>query len=132
MEDIVNRGKQLLADMTTHQMRGTPRETTNPQLLWAAFKSDIRAMAKQTEKAITHKKHAWRKRIERDLQETASNPNLDHDESVRYQEAFLMNTLTHREKQEARKTTAFYRALAVNHGEKLGGIWSARSKEVKP
>jgi len=67
MEDIVNRGKQLLADMTTHQMRGTPRETTNPQLLWAAFKSDIRAMAKQTEKAITHKKHAWRKRIERDL-----------------------------------------------------------------
>ena len=61
-----------------------------------------------------------------------NQPDLDKDESVRQNEAFLANELAHLEKTQARDHKDLTRTSLAYQGEKLGGAWSAINKERKP
>ena len=72
------------------------------------------------------------KSIRDDMDELTNHPNLDTRDEIRYNEAFLANELAHLEKVQASDHRDKLRATLANHGEKLGGVWSAINKERKP
>ena len=66
------------------------------------------------------------------MKELTNHPELDTNEAVRYNEAFLANELAHLEKTRARDRKDETSATLAHQGEKLGGAWSAINKERKP
>lgn len=66
------------------------------------------------------------------MNELTNHPNLDSDEMIRYNEAFLVNELAHLEKLKVRDCKDEMRATLTHQGETLGGMWSAINKERKP
>ena len=132
MERIVNRGKQLNADLERLRDAQTPREEKNPQKLWATFKSDVAKVAKKHCSEMRGKVAKKIKDLEKDLKELRENPELDTDNRVRTEEAYLANELKHLEHIRARDKKDELRAVITNHGEVLGGVWSAMNKDRKP
>lgn len=61
-----------------------------------------------------------------------NHPDLDTDENVCVNEAFLASKLAHLEKTWAQDHKDETRMTLAYQGEKLGGVWSAISKERKP
>ena len=110
----------------------TPREVENPQTLWKKFKDNIRTLAKENADKTYHKITSKIKTMRKELHALANHPNLDNDEGARANEAFMANQLAHLEKVAARDRRDLSKALLANHGERLGGPWSAISKERKP
>ena len=70
--------------------------------------------------------------LEKDCQQLINNPNFNIENDLRVQEAFLANEIEHLERVRARQHQDLFRARLSNHGEKLGGIWSASAKVSKP
>jgi hypothetical protein len=66
------------------------------------------------------------------MNELTNHPDLDENESIRYNEAFLANELAHLEKTRARDHKDETRSTLAHQGEVLGGAWSAINKERKP
>jgi ribonuclease HI/exonuclease III len=131
--DLVEaRGAQLLADLDRHRIERTDRQVENPQTLWKKFKDDIVVIAKKITAASYHKIHSRSKAIEKDLQTTRSDPDFDTNDELRTHEAFLASELAHLERVKAKNQRKLTRARLSNHGEKLGGCWSALSKDSKP
>jgi exonuclease III len=132
MSKIVTRGTQLQSDIENLKRDTVDRNVSNPQLLWRDFKSDISKTAKLLTKESHLRVNSRINALTKDLKEIAANPNLDTDDSLRTSEAMLANELTHLERINARKQKEILHARIADHGERLGGIWSAMSKDSKP
>ena len=132
IKKIVERGMQLQTNLAQIQQENPARDTSNPQSLWKAFKDDIKEMAIKHNKLSRSKIAKWIDLIKKDLKELTNHPDLDEDELIRYNEAFLANELAHLEKTRARDHKDETRATLAHQGETLGGAWSAINKERKP
>lgn len=71
-------------------------------------------------------------KLKEDLKSLANNPSTDSKEESWVNEALIASELAHLEKIIARNQKDHMKALLTNHGEQLGGPWSAISKENKP
>ena len=60
------------------------------------------------------------------------NPELDTANNIRLNEAYLAKELEILERIRERDRKNDTRAAIANHGEVLGGIWSAMNKDRKP
>src|SRR6266850_1786257 len=108
------------------------REITNPQLLWKDFKHECKAITKKFTQKSFYKINSRISRLEKDRRELTRDPNFDNDDSLRTTEALIANELSHLEIVRSRQKRDKLRSQLSCHGEKLGGIWSAMSKENKP
>jgi ribonuclease HI len=104
----------------------------NPQQLWDSFKFDIQEIAKDILGSTHHRINTRIRRLEEDRDALANDPNADTDDSIRASEAIIVEQLEHLEKKLAGNKRDRLSAELALHGEKLGGIWSAISKEKKP
>ena len=132
MSQVEDRGFQLSEDLERIRVTGTPREVENAQTLWKKFKDDIKSIAKSNADKTYHKVTSKIKTMRSELRALANQPNFDEDERARTNEAFMANQLAHLEKIAARDRRDLTKAQLANHGERLGGPWSAISKENKP
>ena len=129
---VVERGMSLQEKLEKLDRGETSRDETNPQHLWDDFKTDIQKIAKKHTNKNRHKTAIMIKNLEKDIKTVTSNPNFDTNDDLRAEEAFLENKLSHILKIAAKNQKADLRANLANHGEKLGGIWTAINKEKKP
>jgi hypothetical protein len=132
MAEIEDRGILRRAELQKLQESNTPRDIANPQTLWKKFKDDIKTLAKNSTDKTYHKITSKVKKMREELRTLANHPNIDNDETARANEAFMTNELAHLEKIAARDRKDLMKAQLANHGERLGGPWSAISKENKP
>ena len=132
IEKVIERGKQLQLSLTQIQAGNPDRNTSNPQSLWKSFKDDIKDLAVKHNKSSRSKIAKRIDLITKDLKELTNHPELDGDESIRFNEAFLANELRHLEKTRARDHKDEMRTNLAHQGEVLGGAWSAINKERKP
>ena len=132
MKMIIDRGIKLQTDLELLQMNNTEREQTNPQRLWRDFKEYIKVVTKATMKTTHHKINSKITSLEKDHKETINHPDFLRNGELRRHEAYLANELGHLEQKRARDRKETLNATLAKHGEKLGGIWSALSKEKKP
>ena len=72
------------------------------------------------------------KNLEKDIKMIAENPELDTNDRLRTEEAYLENKLAHLLKTLAQNQKDNTKAAIATQGEKLGGIWTAINKEKKP
>ena len=75
---------------------------------------------------------SWIKQLKKDQKETCDNPNFEYNENMRAKETYLVSKIEHLVTTNENWKQEELRALITNHGEKLGGIWSAINKEKKP
>jgi len=123
---------KLQTDIENAVQEQTHWDITNPQLLWNQYKEDIKTTAKDQNKETHHKITSRAKCLQKDLHNVTQHPNFDTDETMQTTKVLLANELEHLEKVQARdKKDKLRTEIAVN-GKKLGGIWSALSKENKP
>ena len=132
MTKIITQGIQLQNNIDRLQQENIDRNISNPQRLWQKFEENICMTAKHHNKETLHKVNSRIKALTKDLKETTAHPNLDTDDDLRTTEALLANELTYLARSNARTQKEELRAKLDDHGEKLGGIWSAMSKETKP
>jgi hypothetical protein len=131
MDEIIERG--IAIQNGRNQARDHPSQPAMPsiQMQWETFKADIKQLAKKRSKETHHKINSRITRLEKDRQTLANNPEADTNESLRENEAYIVNELEHLERKRARDNKETLSAALVTHGEKLGGIWSAMSKDKK-
>ena len=132
LNKLIDKGKRLQTDLQDPTNAQLPREQVNPQILWARFKKDV---VKTTKKHCSESRGKLRKKIvaiEKSIKELTRNPNLDTDNSLRVKEAFWARELANLKQIQARDKRDETRAVVANHGEVLGGVWSAMNKDRKP
>jgi ribonuclease HI/exonuclease III len=132
LDTIIKRGMTLQTDLDTLQRNTPERSTANPQQLWKTFKTDIQNTAKKMMKDIHYKLNTRIRLLEKDKKALANDPRADTCNNIRTSEAMVTNQLSHLIKKKARAKKDDLRAELTLHGEKLGGVWSALSKERKP
>lgn len=132
MGQVDRRGMELETDLARISSENTDRETENPQTLWEAYKEDIAKLAKETAKKSYHKLNSRTEAIEKDLHALRASPDYDTNNAARTNAAFLTSELEHLAKIKVKNQRNRLRANLANHGERLGGIWSAISKEKRP
>ena len=71
-------------------------------------------------------------RLERDHRTLTNSAEIDTNNNRRWNANFLASEITHLENKRARNRKNELSAKLANHGEKMGGIWSALNKEKKP
>ena len=132
MRKVDQRGIKFMADIERTLTERTDRATENPQTLWKSYKVDITKLAKDTTRTSYHKLNSQINAIEKDLQALYASPDYDSNESARTNAAFMASELEHMAKVKAKNQRNKLHAKLAHHGERLGGIWSAISKEKKP
>ena len=132
MAKIIARGTSLQAEMIKLQQENIDRNTSNPQLLWRDFKHDISVIAKRVAKESYHKINSRANALTKDIKELTAHSDFDTNDKLRTSEAILANELAHLEKVNTRAQKEILHAKISSHGERLGGIWSAISKDNKP
>jgi len=132
MKGVEERGAKFIADVDMLLTESMDRVVANPQTLWKACKEDFVRIAKNKVKKSYHKLNSYVQAIERDLQRSLANPDLNMNENTQMNAAFLINELEYLEKVKAKnQRDKMWVNLAI-HGECLGGQWSALCKERKP
>ena len=129
---IITRGIKLQTTLEDIKSQGIGRETTTPQRQWAEFKGFVQAATKGAMKETYHKTNSRIKALEKDRRETTNNPDFSTNGNLRSHEAYLANEIAHLEKKKGKEKKENLAAAIANHGEKLGGTWSAMSKDKKP
>jgi len=132
LDAIITKGRNLQSELDKLQTENTPRETSNPQTLWESFKNDIKKLAKEHTKDSIYKINSRSRALEKDRKSTLAHPNFENDENLRTHKAFLAQELAHLEKLQATNQRDILKAKLDDHGEKLGGAWSAMSNDKKP
>jgi exonuclease III len=132
LAQVEETGIQLRTDLEKLQTLNVPREIENPQTLWKKFKDDVKTLAKTSTGKTHHKITTKIKKLSEDLRSLANHPDMDNADDARVNEALMASELAHLEKIMARDQKDFVKATLANHGERLGGPWSAISKEHKP
>ena len=132
IDEVVSRGIKLQSEIENTEAPNTEWRGKNPQQLWSDFKEDIQSIAKEAIGKSHHKLNSYMKRLEKDRNDLANDPNADTDGRIRTNEAYIAHRLESLEKKMAQDKKYRLNADLARHGEKLGGIWSAISKEKKP
>jgi hypothetical protein len=132
IKKVVARGKALQNNITNWKTDDTDQEKSNPQTLWANFKSDITKIAKEHAKTSIHKINAKVKSLEQNRKSIAVTEDFTNNEERQIEEALIANEITHLERAQAKTKKEIFKARRNNHGKKLGGIWSVMSKNRKP
>ena len=132
LNEITGKGKVLQERLEHLQDGQTPREETNPQTLWEDFKSELQKTAKRTADKSRYKSTSRIKKLEMDRKEICDNPDFEYNEDARAKETYLASEIKHLTSKKEKNKREELRAQISNHGEKLGGIWSAINKEKKP
>ena len=132
MTKVVNRGIQLQNDIDKNKRENVDRNVSNTQTLWHKFKNDIQMMAKELTAISRYKINSKINAIKNDIKELNAHPDFDTNEQLRSTEAWLGEELAHLHNVNARAQKETLHAKIAEHGEKLGGIWSAISKDSKP
>ena len=132
MKKVVERGKHLQEEITHARGADTDRKKTNPQTLWKAFKDDIREAAKKHNSESRAKIAKRKELILGDMIQLTNHPDLNSNNDIRHNEAFLASELAHLEKTQAKDRKDKFNVTLAHHGEVLGGAWSAINKERKP
>ena len=129
---IKDRGIHLQYDLEDIKERQVDRDLSNPQRLWQHFKRDISTIAKARIKATHYKINTHIRLLEKDIKTLENDENVDTDDKIRSEGAFLTTELEYLEKRSAQNRRQNLSAELANHGEIPGGIWTAISKERKP
>ena len=132
MEKIQVRGIKLQRDLKKIVKELTPHEAENPQSLWAGFKSYLRDTGKKHCKGTRGKLTKKIEKLEKEIKTLSDNPELDMADNIRVDEAYLAKELEILEHIWERDRKDDTRAAISNHGEVLGGIWSAMNRDRKP
>jgi 1,4-alpha-glucan branching enzyme len=132
LEKLAKQGTILQSNLTRDQIKHTDQQTTNPQMHWEAYKNSIHRMAKEIVKECYYKIMSHIIVIERDLRETNNSHDINTNRNVQTYAVYLASQLKHLKKKEARNQKDLLSAKLADHGECLGGIWSALGKEKKP
>jgi ribonuclease HI/exonuclease III len=132
MDKIEERGIELQTDMAQQRLEGTDRQTTNPQTQWETFKEAIQKTVRKEAKEIHHKITSRIQTLEKDIKNINKNPESNIRDDLRAEEAFLNNQLKQLKKKRINARSDLMSAKLTNHGEKLGGMWSALGKEKRP
>ena len=127
IDAVVEKGIRLQSDLENPE-----NIPDSPQQLWELFKSDIQEIAKDIIGKSFYKINSRILRLEKDRDDLANDPNADMNDDLRTSEAIIAEELEHLEKLIAHDKRSKLGAELSAHGEKLGGIWSAISKEKKP
>jgi hypothetical protein len=132
IDKVVRKGIQVQTKI--EEIVNTPAEQRrdNPQILWKDFKSEIRATAKKESRGENHKIKMWIQLLEGDIKSVTNNPEIDKNETLQTEIAYLTSQLTQMQRKVIKEQHKEMRANIMNHGEKPGGIWSAINKEKKP
>ena len=132
LEKLADQGTILQSNLTRDRIERTDRQIANPQTHWEAFKNAIRKATKEVAKEHLYKITSHIKAIERDLRETNNNQDTTTNGEMQTHAAYLASQLKHLKKKEAKNQRDLLKAKLANHGERLGGIWSALGKEKRP
>ena len=132
IKKVVNKGIQLQTKMEDAASTPVELRQNNPQTLWKDFKTEIKTMAKKELKKETHKIKNRMHLLEKDIASVTNNPDIDENENLRTEIAYLTSELTHLQKKTAQENRERTRAQIAHHGEKPGGIWTIINKEKKP
>ena len=129
---LIEHGMILQQALNNTAEAHTDRNTTNPQLLWKQYKNTITSTAKKHNKETYYKFNSRISALKKDIHNIAQHPDFTIDTTMGTTEAILAQELNHLEKKHSKDKKDKLRAEIALHGEKLGGVWSAISKDVKP
>ena len=101
IQSIKDRGICLQYDLEDIKERRVDRELSNPQRLWQHFKRDISAIAKARIKATHYKINTHIRLLEKDIKTLENDKNVDTDDKIRSEGAFLTTELEYLEKRSA-------------------------------
>ena len=132
IQSIKDQGICLQYDLEDIKERQVDRELSNPQRLWQHFKRDISAIAKARIKATHYKINTHIHLLEKDIKTLENDENVDTNDKIRSEGAFLTTELEYLEKRSAQNQRQNLSVELANHREIPGGIWTAISKERKP
>lgn len=132
IDRLIDRGMTLQTKLSAPTNDQAPRGRETPQAIWSSFKEDVVKIAKKHCAESRGKLKIKISAIESELKNCASNPELDTDNNVRVEEAFLASELAKLKRIQAKDKKDEGRAAVVNHGEVLGGVWSGMNKDRKP
>ena len=129
---IVTHGREFLSNTTRIRTKQIDRREENIQTLWETYNKDIKKLTKEVAKETHHKITSHIRALESDIKETNRNPDIIRDNNLRAHEAFLNSQLKQLKKKRSKNRSDIMKAKLSNHGEKMGGIWSALGKEKRP
>ena len=132
LERLAEQGISLQSNLTRDRIERTNQGLTNPQTHWEAYKKAIYKTARETTKECFYKITSRIKAIERDLRDTNNSQDISTNREAQTHAAYLTSQLRHLRKKEARNQRDLLSTKLANHGECLGGIWSALGKEKRP
>lgn len=132
MNDVVLTGITLQQKLERLHRLPAERTQIHPQQLWETFKENIKDLAKQRMKTKNYRINARIDALHKDLDELNNNPQAVTDNGIRRNESILYNEIKYLEGKYAQNKKDLMNASLAYHGEHLGGIWSATSKERKP
>ena len=132
LEKIAEHSNAFLSNTMRDQFERTDQRIANVQTHWESYKNSIHKITKEVAKECYYKITSRIKTIEKDLRDTNNNQDISTNKEVRSHEAYLANHLKHLKKKEARNRKDLLSAKLANHGEHLGGMWSALGKEKRP
>jgi len=132
VEKITEQGIIFQTKVTRDRIERTDRQTANTQMHWEAYKNSIHKLTKEAAKECYYKITSCIKAIKKDLKETINNPEISTNRNMQTHESYLTSQLKHLKKKEAKNRKNILNAKLANHGERLGGMWSALGKEKRP
>lgn len=132
IDKIIDRGMILKTDLSNLSNDPAHGNIRAPQVLWAKFKEDIAKLAKKHCAESRGKLASKMRKIESKLENLAKDPQIDTNNTLRADEAFLAKDLAILKRIVARDKKDDLRAAIANHGEVLGGVWTSMNKERKP
>jgi len=132
IEKVIKRGIKLQEDMKDLNDLNIDRETSNLQLLWETFKSEIKKITINQNKKTYHKITSKICSLEKDQAILSAHPDFDIQDDLRTSEAFIASELKHLEKVRANAQKDSLKAKLTHHGKKPGGIWSKLGKVKCP
>ena len=132
MKHVIDRGLALQEAIKNSDSTHQTGNNHAPQTLWANFKKDVVKITKKHSSESRGKLTKRMRDLEKEIKNLATNPDFDTDNRMRANETFLAKELETLKRIEARDKKDDLRAVITNHGEVLGGIWSAMNKDRKP
>jgi hypothetical protein len=132
MEKLSEQGIILQSKIMRDCIECTDWQIANTQMHWKTYKNSIHKITKEVAKECHYKITSCIKAIEKDLRETNNNQDISMNRDTQTHEAYLASHLKHLKKKEARNQKDLLNAKLANHSKRLGGIWSALSKEKRP
>ena len=132
LDRLIDRGMTLQTKIKDLADSQTPNGSFSLQSLWTDFKNDLVKITKKHCAESRGKLGKKIKTVEDQLKGLARNPEMDTNNDVRANEAYLANELATLKRIQAKDKKDETRAVIANHGEVLGGVWSAMNKDRKP